>query len=756
MFVKVPAKTICLAVCFSSLMNMPSLANQTFDRLVKKKTTAESLLTEDINLITNDAALSQEFVQLRADRQAEIERAIGKKPGKQILFGDLHVHTTYSDDAFWYSLPLMQGSSGVRPPTSACNYARYVSQLDFFALTDHAESYAPQLWKNAVEAIRHCASVGEKEDHADLIAFMGYEWTNIGLLPKDHYGHHNVIFRDLDENSIPKRPVAHTQNILYIDEEWQEQDLPEHRNYYQAFLNYLKVYKQTPDCPVDMHTTEMPDDCFEYAASTGELFKKLREFGSETIVIPHGMAWGFSAPIDIDWKKQLKKKNHDNELMPLIEIYSGHGNSEEYRDVAPRKFDENGEPYCPETTDEYYPACRRAGEIIQQRCLDAGENAAECEKRAAEARQNFVRVNTRSAWLTVPQTLPEDWLDAGQVRDMFNPAFNYRPKKSAQAALSLRNFDDEEQRRLIWGFISSTDTHRSKAGHGFKQYERNMNIDKAGARSPKLQEFLKGEPNSPEASPYTVEIPLSSNKGLRPFAGIEAERNSSFMYLGGLAAVHAEERSRDKIFEALRRRETYATSGVRILLWFDMVTDKGDVITPMGGHVRSGETPRFEVTAAGSFRQLAGCPEYIVDLVSERGLEQLAQSECYHPSDERLPLDRIEVIRIQPQVSPDETYSELIDNEWKVFNCDGKVTCQVSFEDPDFKRDTVYYVRAIQRPTPSINAATLNTEFDEGGNPVKTSPCYDSYRTSKHDDCIASAEHRAWSSPIYVDYYPGK
>ena len=44
--------------------------------------------------------------------------------------------------------------------------------------------------------------------------------------------------------------------------------------------------------------------------------------------------------------------------------------------------------------------------------------------------------------------------------------------------------------------------------------------------------------------------------------------------------------------------------------------------------------------------------------------------------------------------------------------------CVVRFQDDEFTgagRDVVYYVRALQEPTPAINGAPMSTEFDGQG-----------------------------------------
>lgn len=83
--------------------------------------------------------------------------------------------------------------------------------------------------------------------------------------------------------------------------------------------------------------------------------------------------------------------------------------------------------------------------------------------------------------------------------------------------------------------------------------------------------------------------------------------------------------------------------------------------------------------------------------------------------------------------------------------------CSIEFEDNEFVsdgRESIYYVRAIQEPSPMINGDNLRCEYSEQGECIGVNPCYGDYRTQENDDCLAPKEQRAWSSPIYINFTP--
>lgn len=688
-----------------------------------------------------------------AARDAEAQAYAPPGSSGTVLFGDMHVHTTYSEDAFYWNLPMVQGSRGAQPPAFACDYARYVSQLDFFWLTDHAESYTPQRWRASIDALRQCAAVADASA-PDLVPFMGFEWSQVGRTADRHFGHHNVFFRGLGDPDLPPHPVASDQargaRGNKLGPEYAAAD-PGNAGYYAAFDRFMQEQTDTRWCePGSVRAKDGSTDCLEVAGTPGELFKALDRFGLETLIAPHGSTWGFYTPPEASWSHALSAANHDPERVKLIEVYSGHGNSEQFLAAESRHRTADGRWECPAPTASYLPECWQAGEIIRKRCLANGAAADECERRARKTRTDAAQVN--DAWKLAPGASAGEWLDAGQPRGAYKPAYRYRPMKSVQYGLALRDFTDPTHPlRYTWGFIASTDTHRAKPGTGFKQVDRPGATDINGARSEFLDRLQFGSPPYPAAEGRLVDA-------LNPwfYWGADMERQASFFTVGGIVAVHAATRSRDAIWAALQRKEVYGTSGTRILLWFDLLNGR-DARVPMGSHVMLAHPPRFAVTAVGSPKQAPGCPAWVHTALADERLTQMTAGECRHPTAERLRIERIEVVRIRPQAYAGEPIEPLIEDPWRRFDCPrDRSSCQVSFADPDFTRDSVYYVRALEEATPVINGANLRTVFDESGAPVEVRPCYGNYKTALDDDCLGLVNERAWSSPIFVDREPGR
>lgn len=717
--------------------------------------------------VVTATAVPQAVIAGREAATTAAARARGIQDAKQILFGDLHVHTTYSVDAFLMSLPML-GGEGTHPPADACDYARFCSGLDFWSINDHAEALTPADWKDTVDTIRRCNDVAGDPANPDVVAYLGWEWTQVGTTPANHYGHKNVVLRDLADGAIPARPIAArgfaADAVRNVG--------PDHsllawislggglEKRYLDLARYMNDRFSVDDCPDDVPAQELPADCREFTKTPGELFRKLDEWGHESIVIPHGTTWGFYTPAGSTWDKQLSKEQHDPERQTLIEVFSGHGNSEEFRPYKEVDFDADGKPFCPAPTNDHLPSCWQAGEIIRTRCL-ANDNPADvCELRAAETRQYYVDAGNQGH-LSVPGATTMDWLDSGQCRDCFSPAFNYRPGGSVQYIMALRNFAEGAEAagvdRFRFGFMASSDTHKARPGTGYKEYDRRENTEATGAVDELWRSRLLGDAEKPADRGRPVD---RNDREINPIQLVETERQTSFFLTGGLIAVHADGRDRNAIWEAMQRREVYGTSGDRILLWFELLNGPGEgdtpSILPMGSEVALARPPHFQVRAVGAHEQEAGCPPHTTDALAPDRLAKLCRGECYNPSERRKIIDRIEIVRIRPQARPGEPVEPLIQDPWRSFPCrPDPAGCTVSFHDPEFVRDgrdVVYYARAVQQASPAVNADGLRCKYDELGRCEEIDPCYGDYRTDLEDDCLSPSGERAWSSPIFVDF----
>ncbi len=674
---------------------------------------------------------------------------------KSILFGDLHVHTSVSLDAFLMSLPLA-GGEGAHPAADACDFARYCSALDFWSLNDHAESLTPERWSESVESIRQCNAIAGEPNNPDVVSYLGWEWTQVGETPAEHWGHRNVILRDLADDAIPARPIAATRaRVAALGAQF---SLPVRAAMVAAnagdprvhdFARFATELEDAERCAPGMPTRELPRDCMESAATPAELFAKLRDWGSAALVIPHGTAWGFTASPLASWDTQLGAGANDPALQPLIELYSGHGNSEEYRAWRPLQRGADGAIVCPAPSPNYTPQCWRAGEIIERRCLAQGGAADDCTARAAEARTLAANALGRGADDTVPLASGDDWGDAGQCRDCFLPDYALRPLLSVQYALARTSFTNPDKPwRYRFGFIAASDVHSARPGTGYKEFARRQMVDGQRDGAPRPAWEAPSELPARAVAPDETRTPGALRRG----AGPTDDRIGASLFTGGLVAVHSPTRDRGAIWDALARREVYGTSGPRILLWFDLLNAPGDVMRPMGGEARMGFAPRFRVRAIGSQQQQPGCPDHAATGLAADRLERLCRGECHNPSDARQRIARIEVVRIRPQQVAGEPVDGLIEDPWRTFACEpNEAGCEVEFVDGEFAvraRDALYYVRAIEEPTLAVNGKGLACTRSPEGECI----AIDATPKDADDDRLGNVEERAWSSPIFVDY----
>lgn len=204
---------------------------------------------------------------------------------------------------------------------------------------------------------------------------------------------------------------------------------------------------------------------------------------------------------------------------------------------------------------------------------------------------------------------------------------------------------------------------------------------------------------------------------------------------GGLAAVWAEENSRDALFDALRRRETYGTSGPRIAVRVfagelpDGLCERDDAVAaadasgvPMGGEVAVASAPKFWIQAwmDPGTEAFPGTPLQSIQIIKAS------------VGDAGSNIDLIEV-----EAEPVAT----LDLGTCTSDAAGSGEMCVEWTDPDWTagEEAIYYVRVLEQPTCrwSWRDCLSVPESERPG--VCSDPTVS-----------PSVQERAWTSPIRV------
>ena len=543
--------------------------------------------------------------------------AQGPAVSENVYFGDLHLHTRYSNDAATFGT--------TRTPDDAYRYAKgeavphlggieiqLRTPLDFLAVTDHAENLGrrqagpnppPDLgqavWADIVAAaVRHYAP-------GEFTTFAAYEWT-VGT--REGNLHRNVIFAGTD-------------------------DLP---------------------FPFSRLDSVNPEDLWDFLDTQ-------RAAGVEALAIPHNMNVSngkmfalvdfAGAPMTADYAAQRLRNE------PVVEITQAKGTSETHPVLSPND----------EFADfELFPELLTANRPI----------GGDAPNRGA------VRVDG-----LVPGSYAREALVNGvrmQAERGFNP--------------------------FQFGFVGATDFHS-----GTSAVEEDNMTSMSG-----------------DAVDATLEERLVTNTWSRlPFVARSA---------AGLTAAWANENTRDELYAAFRRRETYATTGTRITVRFfggwdyaEGLLDDDDWVAqgyaggvPMGGVLRGAEggAPAFVIRAAKD-PVAANLDRIQVIKGWSAGGETFERIHDVALSDGR---------RVGPTGKAPPVGSTVDVMRATYTNDIGAASLQAVWRDPDFDPDVhaVYYVRVIEIPTPRWS--TYDTAA--AGLPPR-------------GDVMPTLQERAYTSPIW-------
>jgi hypothetical protein len=626
----------------------------------------------------NRAGLAQ---PLFATGHTVVDRRVEANPQRNAYFGDLHVHTTYSFDAYAfgtlatpYDAYRFARGEAIQNPAG---FAMQLSEpLDFYGVTDHAMfmGVAPVAADTSSEFSRypftevvHDLNAPDNMDYWSIPdRLQGFGGILLGLVTGINDGNIDPeeslsITRSAWADSVRAAdmyndPGRFTTFVAYEYTTSSDDRGNLHRNV------VFESSDRVPEIPFSRVHSNNPEDLWDWMDT-------LREAGVESMAIPHNsngsngqmfklVDWA-GDPIDDAYAVQRIRNE------PLVEITQIKGTSETHPALS--------------TRDEW---------------------------------ADFELMEFR-----VATTLPSQ-PEGSYVRDALRRGL-------ALEAQGITN-------PYAFGVIGSSDTHTAAAQNDESDFSSKLGV-------------LSGDAQLRGSVPFGFVEGTLFNR-LAPQAMTEVDGET---FIGGaqptfgasgLAAVWAEENTRESIYAALRRKETFATSGPRMRLrFFAGYGLADDLLETPDGVARAYATG---VTMGADLLPGEGAPQFVM----------WAQADA-----NSAPLQRLQVIKGWIDAAG-ETHEDVID-----VACAGGATvnpttnrcpdngatvdlrdCSISantgdaelrtvWSDPNFDADqrAFYYTRVLENPTCRWST-------------------WDAIRagTEPRSDLAATLQERAWSSPI--------
>ncbi len=485
-----------------------------------------------------DGKLAKEQIALIKANPTPTQHCSYYRKGKKNLYwGDLHVHTSNSLDAYGIGTrngPMQAYAFAQGQPITLADQKTQMKidrPLDFTAVTDHAELFGVrhicfQTKHRTKPYCRGLRNMGKRKATSTIALFA--------------YAGNNVL------RETPKLPFLCGQKdmncLAAAQSVWREVQKAAHSAYRHCSFTTFAAYEWTPT-PNGIHlhrnviyaNEKVPDMAFDYVRypKQEDLWKALQTHciegkenakGCDVLAIPHNPNFsnGQAFQVESDDPASLALRTR---FEKLVEIHQTKGNSE---------------------------------------CLNPyGDDRPDCD---FEIAYNFTAFGDRS-WLKLGTKMPEArWK---QLRRSYVRSSLLRGLKMYAASGPKR------QNPLQLGFVASTDTHNAAPG----SVQEKGFLGQHGFMDQTIEQRLK---QFPDTNP------------------------------GGIVAVWAEENTRASIFAALKRRETYATSGTRIRVKMHQTWETqrdlckaggldSQTAIPMGGTLRpptsTSNKPRFVIQA---------------------------------------------------------------------------------------------------------------------------------------------------------------
>ncbi len=550
---------------------------------------------------------------------------------RNAYFGDLHIHTRFSLDAFMLGVR--------RNPDDAYRYAKGEplmhaagypirlrgAPLDFLGVTDHA------FYMGVFSAMSDPNHELSKSPLAEVMIRQDLEEFAATFLrgERDERLYHPDVMRDTwqEEIAAAERHYRPGQFTTFIGYEYTSSPG------YNMHRNVIFRGSNVPDLPFSSLESQNPEDLWRW-------LDEQRALGNEALAIPHNSNWSAGhmfarqqesgEPFDAEYAR-LRMRNE-----PIVEMTQVKGTSETHPLLSPN--------------DEW----------------------------ADFEIWNVVRAEAPDGELGTPaeSTDLED-IRGGYVRDAYRAGLVFE--------------ENEGFNPYRFGMIGSSDSHNAGASYEESSYFSQIGLMDA----------------TPERR---GSVPAGGAKTWEDGAQATGPLGVRFSAWGasGLAGVWADENTREAIYDAFRRKETFATSGPRIRVRFfagwDLSEDDlgNDLVTrgyaggvPMGGQLAAagaGARPGFLLRALKDPREaplerLQIVKAWVEDGASHEKIFDVACADgsAPNPSSQRC--------------AAGDRPPDLSDCSYDASQGAGQLSAW--WTDPEFEagQRAFYYVRVLQIPT---------------------------------------------------------